>query len=274
MRLSISNLAWRDVPVEAVAPLLKSLGIHGVEIAPTAIWPEAPRVPVELVREHAGRWRNHGLDVSGIQSLLYGHPGLQLLDRATWPAMRSHLTAMIELAQGLGTRVAVFGSPRNRIRGGLKPVEADRLASEFFRSLEPVLASCGVTLTLEPNAPSYGADYLTRYSEVVTLSDIIDSRWIQPQVDTGCLTMVGEDPAYAVRSRTPAHVHISVPELLPPPGSVDHSAVMRTLAETGYDGWIVLEMLPASTEPLDTALTAARWLVSTYASSKPDDAGR
>lgn len=274
MRLSVSNLAWPDTPIESIAPQLSVAGMHGVEIAPTAIWPEAPNVPVELVREHAGRWRDHGLEISGIQSLLYGHPELQLLDRATWPAMRAHLTAMIELAHGLGAHVAVFGSPRNRIRGSDEAADADLLATEFFLSLEPVLSASGVTLTLEPNAPGYGADYLTRYSDVVTLSDTIDSSWVQPQVDTGCLTMVGEDPAHAIRTRTPAHVHISVPDLLPPPGPVDHAEVVRALAKTGYDGWIVLEMLPTPTEPLDTALAAARWLARTYSSLRPDDAER
>jgi D-psicose/D-tagatose/L-ribulose 3-epimerase len=271
-RLSVSNLAWPDTPVESIAPRLRAAGIQGVEIAPTAIWPEAPHVPAKVVREHAERWRDHGLKVSGIQSLLYGHPELQLFDRATWPAMQAHLTSMIEIARGLGARIAVFGSPRNRIRGSVEKVDADQLASEFFHSLAPVLAASGVVLTLEPNAPGYGADYLTRYGDVVALSNSIGSPWIQPQVDTGCLTMVGEDPAHAIRMRAPAHVHISVPDLLPPPGPVDHAAVVRALNETGYDGWIVLEVLRATSEPLDTAMAAARWLVTTYASSGHDDA--
>lgn len=243
-----------------------------MEIAPTLIWPEAPRVALELVRDHARRWRDHGLNVSGIQSLLYGHPELQLLDRATWPALRAHLTAMIELAHELGAHIAVFGSPRNRIRGGVTAAEADRLATEFLQSLIPVLAACGVTLTLEPNAPDYGADYLTRYNDVIHLSDAIDSPWIQPHVDTGCLTMVGEDSAHAIRTRTPAHVHVSVPNLLPPPGPTDHAEVVRALEEKGFDGWIVLEMLRTDNKPLETALAAARWLVRAYRSSRPDGA--
>lgn len=272
IKLSISNLAWPNTPVESLAPRLAAAGIHGVEIAPTAIWPEAPRVPVEFVREYSGRWRDHGLDISGIQSLLYGHPELQLLDRAMWPALRAHLTAMIELAHELGAHIAVFGSPRNRIRGSVTAADANRLATEFFHSLEPLLSASGVTLTLEPNAPGYGADYLTHYGDVVALSDTIGSRWIQPQVDTGCLTMVGEDPSHAIRTHTPAHVHISVPDLLPPPGPVDHAAVVRALEETGYDGWVVLEMLRTATEPLNTALEATRWLARTYPSLRPGDA--
>lgn len=265
-RLSMSNLAWSEATVESIAPRLRAAGIEGVEIAPTAIWPEAPRVTAKDARKHSRRWHDNGLDVSGIQSLLYGHPELQLLHPETWPAMHSHLTAMIELAHELGTHIAVFGSPRNRIRGNLESAAADRLAIEFFHSLVPVLVASGVTLTLEPNAPAYGADYLIRYTDVVALSEAIGSRQIQPQVDTGCLLMVGEDPVRSIGDRAPAHVHISAPHLLPPPGPVKHELIADSLKKIGYEGWIVLEMLQAPSNPLGAALEAAEWFASTYSS--------
>lgn len=238
--------------------------MDGVEIAPTAIWPEAPHVPLAVVRRYADRWQDQGLAVSGIQSLLYGHPEFQLLEPATWPMMHAHLSAMIELAHELGARIAVFGSPRNRVRKGLNLTTADEMSIEFFGGLAPQLSASDVVLTLEPNAPGYGADYLTRYSETTALSRAIDSPWIQPQVDIGCMTMVNEDPADCIRIRTPAHVHISVPDLLPPPGPIDHGAIVSALEETEYKGWTVLEMLRTTPNPIDAAIASAQWLASTY----------
>lgn len=268
--LSISNLAWPDAPVDDVAPRIKAAGMDGVELAPTAIWPHAPHVPSHEVREYAKRWRDHGLAVSGIQSLLYGHPEFQIFHPATWPGMREHLTRMIRLARDLGTHVAVFGSPKNRVRGELGDAEANAMCAEFITELLPVLADCGVVFTLEPNAPAYGADYLTHYADTVTLSDLIASPWVQPQVDTGCLAMVHDDPAQAVQTRIPAHVHVSTPNLLPPPGPVDHSALRQTLTSSLYDGWVTLEMLQAASDPLDKAVQSAQWLTDTYGSTKPD----
>jgi sugar phosphate isomerase/epimerase len=270
--LSISNLAWPDAPVDDVAPLIKGAGLDGVEFAPTAIWPHAPHVPSKEVREYAQRWRDHGLAVSGIQSLLYGHPEFQVFDRDSWPGMREHLASMIRLARDLGTHIAVFGSPRNRVRGELGEAEANATCGEFFTGLLPALADCGVTLTLEPNAPAYGADYLTHYAETVALSDLIASPWVQPQVDTGCLTMVYEDPAQAVRNRIPAHVHISTPNLLAPPGPVDHSALKEALVSSRYDGWVVLEMLQETQHPLEVAVQSAQWLTDTYGTTKRNHA--
>jgi len=269
-RLSISNLAWPDAPVEDVAPRIKRAGLDGVELAPTAIWPTAPHVPSKEVRKYAQRWCDHGLAVSGIQSLLFGHPEFQLFDRGTWSGMRDHLIAMIRLASHLGTHIAVFGSPKNRARGQLGDTEANAICAEFITSLLPVLADCGVVLTLEPNAPAYGADYLTRYADTVALSDLIASPWIQPQVDTGCLSMVNDDPAQAIRTQTPAHVHISTPHLLPPPGPIDHFALKEGLATSRYSGWVVLEMLQSTPDPFEIAFQSAQWLTDTYGSPKGD----
>lgn len=273
-RLSISNLAWPDAPVETVAPRLKASGLDGVELAPTVIWPDAPHVPAKVVREYADRWRDHGLAVSGIQSLLYGRPELQLFDRRTWPGLTSHLTQMLTLAREVDTHIAVFGSPRNRTRGERSPDDADRMALEFFHGLIPELDAHGVILTLEPNAPAYGADYLTRYSDAVALSEALASPWVQPQIDTGCMAMVGESPTDAIRTRLPAHLHVSAPDLLPPPGPVDHETLQRVLNENRYDGWIVLEMLQAAPDPLDTAIASAQWLSRTYVPTGPDHAAR
>lgn len=270
--LSITNLAWPDSPINHVAPGIKEAGMDGVELAPTVIWPQAPHVPSKEVREYAQRWHDHGLAVSGIQSLLYGHPEFQIFDKDTWPDMRGHLESMFRLARDLETHIAVFGSPKNRVRGEIGNTEANAICGQFITSLLPVLADCGVVLTLEPNAPAYGADYLTHYANTIALSDLIDSPWVQPQVDTGCLTMVHEDPAQAVQTRIPTHVHISTPNLQPPPGSVDHNAMKEALVNNAYGGWVVLEMLPTTPNPLEVAIEAAQWLTATYGSTRRDNA--
>lgn len=264
MRRSISLIAWPPTRVDLVAPRLAEVGMEGLEVAPTAVWDVAPRVSASEVERYARDWAGYGLAVSGIQSLLYGRPDLQLFDRTTWPALREHLLAMVRIAHGLGASVAVFGSPRNRQRGLMETDKATYMAAEFLAQLVPALEAYDITLTLEPNAPEYGADFITRYLEAVTLAELVDSPWIRPQIDTGCLAMVGDDPAAGVRASKPAHVHVSAPSLLPPPGPVDHAALRTALAESHYDGWVVLEMLQFGSDPVESAVESARWLTETY----------
>jgi sugar phosphate isomerase/epimerase len=264
MKRSISNLAWGNEDVSELAPRLQKTGVEGVEIAPTVIWPDAPNVRAKDVSEHKQKWNDYGITVSGVQSLLYGHPNLQIFDRTTWPALLEHLKAMVELSSSLGAGVVVFGSPRNRIKGDLDLVTAHEVFLEFLHKLIPVLENNEVMLTLEPNAPEYGADYLNLYSDVVFLSDLVGSSWIQPQIDTGCLVMVGEDPVASVSYRSPAHVHVSTPHLGRPPGDLDHVALNSSLNEDNYEGWVVLEMLQVNTDPIETAIESASWLANTY----------
>jgi len=261
MKTSVSNLAWGAGFSPAIARELAAAGIDGVELAPTAIWPNIDQVSAAEVTAEAERWRDAGLPVVAIQSLLFGCPDVNLFDRASWGSLRARLSGMAEVAHGLGAGVAVFGSPKNRIRGSLSLADANEVAREFFASLTPVFAESGVVLTLEPNAPVYGADYLTDYPDCVVLADMVGSGNVGVQIDTGCLYLVDSDPVAALNLREPDHVHISAPQLDPLPGPVDHAAFSTALVESGYDGWITMEMKRTDE---DVLLSCIEWLSATY----------
>lgn len=263
MKTSVSNIAWGGPRDGKIVRTLLDLGVDGVELAPTMVWPAAPDVPLDEVRGEGRAWRDAGLEVAAVQSLLYGHPEMQLLADDTGDIVR-HLGSMIEVAGALGARAAVFGSPRNRLRGSMSIAAAHERAAERLAQLVPALRDEGVVLTLEPNAPQYGADYLVEYADCVALAEMIDSPWIAPQIDTGCLTMVGADIVADIRSRTPAHVHLSAPDLAAPPAGIDHEQLARTLTEQGYDGWVTLEMRQPQTDSTDVFAASVELLVSAY----------
>lgn len=262
MKYSISNLSWGATPLNEVIPKLAIAGLHGVEIAPTAIWPDLEKLPDVEVIEFKKYLESHNLVVSGIQSLLYGHPELQLFDQTCWGALRKHLENLIRIGGLLGAEVAVFGSPKNRLKGRLDLNHADELAGIFLNKLNPCLKENNIILTLEPNAPDYGADYLTTYEDVVTLSQRINSINIKPQIDTGCLWMVGSSPENAYELNRPHHIHLSVPNLGNVPGSYKFDQLMRKVNETNYRNWLVIEMMAAGSNPLSQVLSAINWLVN------------
>ena len=263
MKLSVTNLAFPRGDVLKFAPQLVQSGITAVEIAPTMLWPNAPNVNSE-VREFASRAQDLGLQVSAIQSLLYGHTEFQLFDRTSWPSFRNHIRGMLRVAKELGAQVAVFGSPKNRIRGNIPESDAHVIAADFFHSIIPYLEEMGIVLTLEPNAPAYGADYLVYYRDVIELVELVDSSYIQPQLDTGCLDMVNDDSVRGIFQRSPAHVHVSAAGLAAPPAGVDHLAISNALHQSGYVGWVTLEMLQQAADSAMTTLSCCRWLASVY----------
>ena len=259
MKYSLSNLSWGKTPLHEMLPRIKQVGFHGIEIAPTAIWPEMKSIDFLEFKRMRYLIEDNGLEVSALQSLLYGHPEYQLFSRSTWPEMKSHLEFVFSLAQTLGAGVVVFGSPRNRLKGDLSTGLAHEIASEFFSSLLPSLERNDLVMTLEPNAPEYGADYLLNYCDVLELSSLIDSPHILPQIDTGCLWMVGEDPTLAFRSHKPHHLHISNPNLGVIPGDSNFEELFSQIRDTNFEGWLVIESLGISG---DYAIEAAQWLIN------------
>lgn len=262
MKYSISNLAWGKTPLDQVIPKLASVGLQGVEIAPTAIWPNLDNLRDQEVIEFKKYLEGHNLVVSGIQSLLYGHPELQLFNQNCWGDLKNHLEKVIRIGGLLEADVAVFGSPKNRLKGTLDLTQANEMAKTFFLQIDPCLKDNDIVLTLEPNATEYGADYLTTYEQVINLSRTIESKSIKPQIDTGCLWMAGTSPEIAFALYQPHHIHLSVPFLERVPGTYAFEEFIRLVSASEYSGWFVIEMLGKTTEPIKQAIDSINWLTT------------
>ena len=260
MKYSISNLTWGSSALDEIIPRLATTGLQGVEIAPTAIWPDLSNVCDQEVTKFKEYLESHNLVVSGVQSLLYGRPELQLFDQRCWGDLRKHLENLIRIGGLLGAEVAVFGSPKNRVKGNLELNYANELAATFLSELEPTLKEHNIILTLEPNAPKYGADYLLTYEDVLKLCNKIDSTNIKPQIDTGCLWMVGEDPVNAFKSSRPHHIHLSTRNLEPVPGTENFENFLDCILNNDYQNWLVIEFIGNS---IQTTLDSLSWMFAT-----------
>ena len=264
MKLAISNLAWSSLDDEVIARLLQSMGITGVELAPTKIWEDPLAVSDAEVDDYRELWKSYGIEVVAIQSLLFGRPDLQLFGSVNARAdTLEYLVQMTRLAGRLGTTAMVFGSPKNRLRGELTELAAARIATPFFRTLAETAAENGVAFCLEPNPARYGADWIITTADALTLADAVDHEGFGINADTGGMTLSGEDPATAIEACAAAvrHFHISEPDLAPIGASgVNHSLFAAALARVNYSGWRSIEMrepLPGSGGSLSTAIAAA-----------------
>ena len=262
MKTSISNLAWQKEDLISIIPILQRNKIVGIEIAPTAIWPALEDLKLEEVQKLKTYLDNEGLSVSGIQSLCFGHPELQVFDKTTWPKFYEHLNRVFTIAEALGSEIAVFGSPKNRIKGSLSFEEASKVAVGFFENLIPMLQETNIRLTLEPNAPDYGADFLTNYDEVINLCSRLNSVWVVPQIDTGCMWLVGDNVIQSFNSLPPEHIHLSVPHLKLVPSDREFRDFLQQVLSSKYQGWVVIEMLKQSDNFIEDVDRTLFWLYS------------
>ena len=162
MRLGLTNLAWDPSRDEAVAGLLARLGVDAIDVAPSKYFADVAAVREAEVRRVRDWWADRGIEITGMQSLLYGTQGLNLFGPPdVQQRMLAYLAAVCRVGTWLGATRLVFGSPANRNRAGLTDAEAWARALEFFGRLAEVAAEAGVTICLEGVHPHYGANFMT-----------------------------------------------------------------------------------------------------------------
>lgn len=261
MRLAISNIAWDVAGDSAVAALLGSFGIDAIDVAPGKYFPDPARATDEQIAEVRRWWADHGIEITGMQSLLFGTSGLNVFgDAASRKAMLEHLKAVCRIGAGLGATRLVFGSPRNRDRSGLTDDEAMELALQFFTSAGDAARAHGVILCLEPNPVRYGANFMTTSPETAGAVRALGHSAIRMQFDTGALTINGEAPEAVLEGCAGliGHIHASEPDLVPlGDGGTDHHAMHAALVRHVPDLVVTVEMVAAANEPHLAAIRRA-----------------
>lgn len=270
MRLSISNLAWDPAHDDAIAGLLQGFAVDAIEIAPTKYFPEPRQVEPGSIASVRRAWRDRGIDIVAMQSLLFRTTGLNLFSsRAVQDAMLDHLAHIARIGAGLGAGRLVFGSPKNRDRQGLDMASAMVTATGFFRRLGDIAASAGCIVCLEPNPASYGCNFMTTTAEAAEVVHHTAHPSIRLQFDIGAVTSNGEDAAELLGRyhALVGHVHISEPGLTPLGSSQADHARLGTLLRRLLppDMSVSIEMLtPAGSDQIDTVRGALQLATQYY----------
>jgi D-psicose/D-tagatose/L-ribulose 3-epimerase len=263
MKLAASNIAWDPSEDDTVALILRSRGFSGVEIAPSKRWESPTDATEKEIVAYRDEWAKRGLPIVAMQALLFGRPDLQLFGpEGARRALGEYLTAIIELAHGLGARALVFGSPRNRKRGAMPFDEATDIAVQFFRELGAVAASRECVLCIEPNPPIYDCDFINTTAEAVSLCERIASPGIKVNGDAGAIAANGEDlTTTSVQVQWFGHFHASEPGLGEIRDTPIHAGLGTTLKSAQWPGWVSIEMKRGDNHRVD-AITAAADRVS------------
>lgn len=265
MRLAISNIAWDVAEDEAIATLLHRFGVDAIDVAPGKYFPDPAKATDEDIARVKGWWAERGIEITGMQALLFGTTGLNVFGtQAVQETLLQHLAAVCRIGAGIGAKRLVFGSPKNRDRAGLSDQEALDVAVPFFGRLGDIAQSYGVLICLEPNPICYGANFMTTSAETANVVRQVAHPAIKMQLDTGALAINGENAVAVLRDYATliGHIHASEPDLLPlGDGGTEHGKVVKALAEYLPNHVVSIEMLSTKNEPhlvsIARALTVA-----------------
>jgi D-psicose/D-tagatose/L-ribulose 3-epimerase len=276
LRISISNIAWDVANDEAICELLRDKGIDAIDVAPGKYFSDPMETEDFEARRIKNWWAERGIEIIGMQALLFGTVGLNMFGSPdVQAAMLAHLAAVCRIGSQLGANRLVFGSPKNRDRAGLSDDDALDAAFTFFSKLGDIAVSNGVIVCLEPNPPRYGANFMMTSVETSHVVKQVAHKGIRMQLDTGALMLNGEDAIAVIKSECQliGHVHASEPELVPlGQGGVDHGSVGVALAQFLPQSIVTIETLETSGEPNEAAMAKSIDIAISNYHSNTDEA--
>ena len=261
MKISVSNIAWSAECDEEMYCWLKENGIGGLEIAPSRIFgsapyehiPEAAQLRMRLLEEF-------GLEISSMQSILFGISENLFASETDWVFLREYLGKACAFAETAGCGNLVFGCPKNRRRDG----RSLSVGREFFAELAGAAETCCTHMAIEANPVIYNTDYINRTDEAFALSEDIGRAGITVNLDMGTVIYNGEDLSRVAENMGRiSHVHISEPYLAPVEKRDIHRELAEILAYNGYDRFVSVEM--KNQERLDDVKRAVSYVQEVFA---------
>jgi D-psicose/D-tagatose/L-ribulose 3-epimerase len=243
--IAISNIAW---PAEADAEALSrvaELELQGVELAPAKALGGWEAITFARAAEYRSRLADLGLMVPAFQAITFGILGARLFGGAAErERLAQHLSFVAKLANTMGARTCVFGSPVLRDPGDLAAETAFDQAVAFFRALGSVFENENTILGIEANPATYGCRFVVHTAEAIALAAAIDHPNIRIHFDVGAAIAYGDSDDTIKRALTwTTHVHASEMDLVPLGTSgFDHSRISRIMNVCGYSGWVSIEM--------------------------------
>jgi sugar phosphate isomerase/epimerase len=276
MQLAFSSNAYLRFTIDETIARIAALGYRGIEVladVPHA-WP-AGLLPEQRQAIRAALDR-HDLVISNINAFMmnavadprqpYWHPSWIEPDRHYRAIRREHTMRALQLARDIGAP-HITTEPG----GPLEPGQSWQNGADiFYDELMPCLEvaeQLGVSLLIEPE-PGLLIEGFDQYLE---FADRIDSQMVGLNFDIGHAFCVNEDPqdwVSTMQSHT-RHYHLEDiaatrvhQHLVPGRGAIDFAATLAAIRQTGYTGWLTVELYPYIDDP-DAAASEAKQFLET-----------
>lgn len=265
MRFAICNETFEGWEHARVCRQAADLGYHGLEIAPFTLAPRITDVSLERRRQIRREAEECGLQIIGLHWLLAKTEGLHITSPEA--AVRSHtadyLVDLARCTRDLGGDLMVFGSPaQRRIPVGRTREEAAGFALDTFQRAAPHFAQLGVRLCLEPLSPPE-ADFINTCAEAVAILEQLNHPSFVLHLDVKAMSTDDESAPDLIRkygSRA-GHFHANDANRRGPGfGDTDFGPLFDALKESGYAGWVSVEVFDYSPDPVTIARESLRYM--------------
>jgi sugar phosphate isomerase/epimerase len=265
MRYAICNETFEGWDHGKVCTTAAELGYQGLELAPFTLAPRITDVTAAQRQQLRREAEKCGLKIIGLHWLLAKTEGVQLT--ATDPQVRQrtadYLVELARCCRDVGGDLMVFGSPaQRRIPAGITREQAAGFAVDTFRRALPGIVDAGVKLCLEPLSPPE-ADFINTCHEGLDILERINHPNFVLHLDVKAMsTDEASTPDLIRRHGSRAgHFHANdVNRRGPGFGDTDFVPIFQALHDSGYKGWVSVEVFDYSPDPVTIARESIRYM--------------
>jgi sugar phosphate isomerase/epimerase len=270
MKFAICNEIFQGWPMEKTIRYVAETGYNALEIAPFTINKDVTAISKEQRQEIRKLAAEHKLEISGIHWVLVQAEGMYVThpDKATRDRTADYFCELVQFCSDLGGRFVVVGSPKQRnIMEGVTKEQAWEWATTTFSSSIKRAAEEGVTICLEPLAPSE-TNFINTAAEAISFVKQFNSPNFKIILDVKAMSSESKPIPQIIRESWPhfAYFHANDKNLKGPGfGDVDFKPIAAALKEVGYNGYVSVEVFKFEEGPEAIATRSLDYLRKVFA---------
>ncbi len=247
MKFAICNEIFQDRPLPDAMTFVARTGYDAIEIAPFTLARHVTEISADARQQLRDAAARAGLTVSAIHWVLAQTEGFHLThpDAGVRARTSDYFRALVDFCADLGGRFIVVGSPKQRqVLSGVTPEQGGLWAVAVFRDALKRAEDRGVTICIEPLSPAE-TNFINTAADAVRLARQIDSPRFKVILDVKAMCSEARPVPAIIRETWPhfAYFHANDRNLKGPGfGDVDFVPIAAALKETGYDGFVSVEV--------------------------------
>ena len=274
MPFAICNEIFQGWKLEDAMSYAAKAGYDAIEIAPFTLGKYVTDIPAaerQRIREAA---KQAGIAISGIHWVLVQAEGMYLnhSDPTIRQRTAKYFCDLIDFCADLGGHIIVVGSPKQRnVLEGASPEQAWDWAKETFRPSVQRALDRGLTICLEPLAPTE-TNFINTAAEAVRFVKQFRSPSFKIILDVKAMCSEEKPIPQIIQESWPdfAYFHANDKNLKGPGfGDVDFKPIAAALREVGYDGYVSVEVFKFEEGPEVIASQSIAYLKKVFAPAPP-----
>jgi len=273
VKFAICNEIFTDWHLADAMGFAQQTGYQGIEIAPYTIASNVTQISAAEREEIKHTAERVGIEICGIHWVLYGVEGMYL-NHPNTPVQnqtRRYLSELVHFCADLGGEIIVVGSPKQRnVMQEISSARAWAIATETFRDAVKVAEDRGVTICMEPLAPTE-TNFINTAYEAREFAQQFNSPAMKIILDVKAMCSEEMLIPDIIRESTPhfAHFHANDKNLKGPGfGKVDFYPIAAALKEVGYNGYVSVEVFKFDEGPEVIARKSLEYLHQVFGLSK------